>query len=219
MLLNEIIDQYKLIIESPLDKESVQRDLNAMSEEEQIAAVQENFHNIMLIKNPSEAVQLAAVEDYGAIIKHIKNPTEAVQIAAVKDYGPAIAYINNPSYNVQLAAVNYDGVAIAGIANPLPEIQLAAVETTLTAIEYITYPSEAVQLYVLRNYPELIHNIHNPTRLNHPDIKELILKPILAFIRRNWYKIDEIEIYQKLYPEWPEWESIFKSLRSTSNRL
>ena len=77
-------------------------DIEAPSEEEQMAAVQEDVFAIQYITNPSEAVQLAAVQEKGCTIQYITSPSEAVQLAAVQKDGYAIRYIKNPSKSGRL---------------------------------------------------------------------------------------------------------------------
>ena len=75
-------------------------DINDMSDEEQLAAVNRNGDAIRFIKNPSPEVQLAAVKQRGLAIEYIKNPSPEVQLAAVKKSGDAILLINNPSHEL-----------------------------------------------------------------------------------------------------------------------
>lgn len=70
----------------------------------------------------TENVQIAAVEQNGQTIRFIENPSEDVQLAAVKEDGQAIRFIENPSEKVQLAAVESSNLAIFGIENPTPKV-------------------------------------------------------------------------------------------------
>ena len=97
-------------------------DINDMSDEEQLAAVNRNGDAIRFIKNPSPEVQLAAVKQRGLVIDYIENPSLEVQLAAVNQNGWAIQYIKNPSPEVELAAVKGYGRAIQFIENPSHEL-------------------------------------------------------------------------------------------------
>jgi len=84
--------------------EDLYKDLDNATEEEQLAAVNQDGYEIQYIDNPSEAVQLAAVQNCGNILKFIDNPSEAVQLAAVNIYSGAIRLIKNPTEAVKVAA-------------------------------------------------------------------------------------------------------------------
>ena len=151
------------------------RDLNKLSEEAQLDAVNEDGTAIEYIENPSEQVQLAAVNQSSYAIFEIMAkgivPSEEVQLAVVNKNGYVIKYIIakgiSPSEKVQLAAVTQDGSAIEYIVKkgivPSEQVQLAAVTQDGRAIEYIRNPSERVQLAAVTQDGAAIEYIDNPT--------------------------------------------------------
>ncbi|MCK9369765.1 hypothetical protein M0R04_07665 [Candidatus Dojkabacteria bacterium] len=70
------------------------------TQEEQIAAVYNNWTKISRIDNPSEAVQLTAVQQSLRAIQYIKNPTENVQLFVVKYIPVYVTMIEHPTHNV-----------------------------------------------------------------------------------------------------------------------
>jgi len=81
------------------------KDINAMSEEEQIEKVTEDGFVITKITNPSDLVQIAAVNQTIYVIKYINNPSQEVQLAAIKKNIYAIRYIKNPTKDVLITAL------------------------------------------------------------------------------------------------------------------
>lgn len=133
------------------------------TEQDKLAAVEQDGDVIRYINNPSEDIQLAAVNQWPAAIQHIDNPSEAVQLTAVKRDGTVIMHIDNPSEAVKLAAVTNDGYAIKYIENPSKELKLAAVKNYGQVIEYITDPSEEIQLAAVRQTYQAIYFINHPS--------------------------------------------------------
>jgi len=132
------------------------KNLNDMSEEEQINFITSSPSNVKIIQrilNPSEAVQLAAVQNNENNFQYIKNPSEKVQLAAVKRHGLIIEFIKNPSERVQLAAVTKSGYAIGYINNPTKEVLIFSL---LKILQYgdTEFVKIMLERYSDRNYPE-----------------------------------------------------------------
>jgi hypothetical protein len=89
----------------------------------QVHLVQQNYHSIVSIKDPSEEVQVAAVSQNGFMIQKISNPTEAAKIAAVRATPKCLQILVNPSDAVFLAAVETDPSILewVGIPSDKPE--------------------------------------------------------------------------------------------------
>jgi len=81
------------------------KNINDMTEEEQINDVSVDPYVIRYIQNPSEAVQLIAVKQNGSLIYFINDPSEEVQLAAVGQHGYVIHLIKNPSKDVLITAL------------------------------------------------------------------------------------------------------------------
>ena len=197
-------------INAVLNDSSAIRFIQNPSERVQINAVLNDSSAIQFIQNPSEQIQLAAVQQKGLAIQYIKNPTEAVQLAAVKKEGYAIKHIKNPSEAVQLAAIkNSYGMAIQFIKNPSEAVQLAAVSDRAWSIRYINNPSEAVQLEAIKKNPGVIEMIDQPS-------KNIIITCVLKFMILNQNRaVHYYKQYKNLYPDWPEWGPIERSLRAS----
>lgn len=196
--LNQTINKYKKKYPNWLEWNEIDKltgyvDLNAVSEEDQLKAIQKLPSDIKKISNPSEKLQLAAVTKTSGVIRFIKNPTEQVKLLAVSDNGGTIQYMKNPSEELQLAAVTNRGNAIHYIKNPSEQVQLAAVKQNGLALG----------------------SIENPAN------KTVILTGILKMLKdkdfklHNWdYSISLYTRYKKQYPDWPEWAVIDKSLQA-----
>ncbi len=145
MLINEII-----------------KDLNDVSEDKQISAVQHNKRAIGYIVNPSIKVQLAAVKFDGYALGFIQYPSEEVQLAAVEQQGYAIGYIRDPSEKVQLAAIGENQFAVQYIDNPTPRVlnicKSTIIKSILTSILHgNTFSSYESMLQLIKNtgWPEV----------------------------------------------------------------
>ncbi len=81
--------------------------INNKSEQDQIAAIYNDWTKIASIKSPTEAVQLAAVKRNLTAIRDIKNPTEAVQLFVIGYSAGYVTDIEHPTQNaVRLALKN-----------------------------------------------------------------------------------------------------------------
>lgn len=125
------------------------QDLNAATEEEQLATVSQHGYKIRFIENPSDAVKLAAVKEDCFAIGFVKNPSEELQLIAVKRNPDAILYIKNPSDAAQLIAVKKQPYILRDIAQPSEAVKLAAVKQDPYVIDLIRKPSEEVYVATL----------------------------------------------------------------------
>lgn len=186
------LDKIRAVAEKKPITES--RDINSMSEREQIEAVKQNPYEIRYIKNPSLQVQLAAVKKRGYSIRYIQNPSLEVQLTAVKQEITAIQDISNPNEQVQLFAVRENGFAIVNIKNPSLEAQIAAVKQDTKSILYIPEPS-----------PKLFDN---------PAVKTSVIRALLTGLKSDESIEDILDYLDKHQVEWPELETI----RAVMNR-
>ena len=159
--INELSEQeqIELIKKDPW----VIEDISNPSEVVQLATIEREPYCIISIFDPPEKVQLAAIEKNPSLIDSIVYPTEKVQLTVVEKDPSLIEYIKNPSEQVQLAAVMGCGSTIEYIKNPSEQVQLAAVNRNASNIRYIKNPSEQVQLAAVEKKPYSIKYIGNPT--------------------------------------------------------
>jgi hypothetical protein len=168
------------------------RDINSMSEREQIEAVKQNPYEIRYIKNPSLQVQLAAVKKRGYSIRYIQNPSLEVQLAAVKQEITAIQDISNPNEQVQLFAVRENGFAIVNIKNPGLEAQIAAVKQDTRSIFYIPEPS-----------PKLFDN---------PAVKTSVIRALLTGLKSDESIEDILDYLARHQVDWDELKKIREAM-------
>jgi hypothetical protein len=212
------------------------RDLNSMSEEEQIRLVEYLPYSISKITNPSERVQLAAVSIEGDVIKYISNPSKEVKLAAVRNRGRAIAYIEDPDEDIKRTAVTENGYSIRYISNPSLLIQMTAIDDASGAIRYIKNPIEQIQLYAVNKASYSIEDIEFPTKrvqrtailtnaecirlirnidvelFDDPKIKTAIIKKILELVKENFTDpvLHILRILNDNNVDWPEMERLNK---------
>lgn len=118
------------------------KNLNTLSESEQILAVQKNPKDIKYITNPSKEVQIEAAKQMPFIVaKYVKNIVPEAQVMAVKDLASAIKYINSP----------------------IEEAQLIAIDTNIELLKYIKNPTEKVQLKAIKRNTMYCTDINNLT--------------------------------------------------------
>lgn len=143
------------------------KDINNMSDDQQITMIKNNSDMFKKINNPSEKVQIAAVKFLGFLIQYIDNPSEQVQIEAVQESGNNIKYlIKNgikASEDVQLVAVNTDTESVQYIKGPSEKVQLLAVHKNTYAIKYLKNPTEKVILKAINQNAKAIMYVYNPS--------------------------------------------------------
>jgi hypothetical protein len=100
---------------------------------------------IPLIIEPTDDEYLAALDNNPEIMQNIKNPSEEVQLQFVKRNPFYIRFITNPTEKTQLSAVKNNGYAIEYIKNPPEAVQLAAVDENKESLTYIDNPTDAVK--------------------------------------------------------------------------
>ena len=64
------------------------------TQEESIAAVQQNGYTLQYVHNQTEAICIAAVQQNGYTLRYVHNQTDAICIAAVKQNGYALQYVD-----------------------------------------------------------------------------------------------------------------------------
>lgn len=222
-------------------------DLNAATEAERLAAVQNDAWEITRIANPSEAVQLAAVLARPDLIQRLANPSEAVQLSAVQQWPWYLEYIHTPTLSTQLAAVKQDGLVIKFITDPSEAVQLAAVKNKGHAIRYIKKPTESAQLAAVAGEPSLIQYIKKPSVpvqlvavkadgrvidlwkklqpviFNDADAKRSIMTSLLQPLSRwtQWNRLkasDKIRQLRAAGYDWPELDVIERSLNADNTK-
>ncbi len=121
---------------------------SAMSEEEQIAAIQEQWWRIQFIDKPSLKVQETAIAISPSAIEQIQNPSTQVQIMAID------GIMKEGSFNKALTKL---------INDFSDDAQIAAIKHNVQIIKFITYPSPRVQLEAVKINPFVVKNIINAT--------------------------------------------------------
>lgn len=117
------------------------RDINSVSEKEQIAWLKrgDNKDRLEYIKNPSPNVQMAAVKLSANNVLKIKNPNQDVLMYAVKKMPQLLDHFKNQTVELQLAAIGKEWDNITYLDNPLPE--------TVQYVLRMISPIELKQLY------------------------------------------------------------------------
>jgi len=106
--------------EQGIERTSIKRQINGMSEKEQIELIQQEPNNLTHIRNPSFKVQKAAISKSPYYIKAINNPSIELLQYAVKLNPVVLSRISNPPVELQLYAVGLDPWNISYIKNPAP---------------------------------------------------------------------------------------------------
>lgn len=83
-----------------------------------------------------EMCRVAIQQNYHALA-YVLNPTEELQQFAIKESSWAIQYIENPTEDLSLLAVNANGNVLELIKNPTNEVYLAAIQNNPTVIQSI----------------------------------------------------------------------------------
>lgn len=130
--------------------------------------------------------------------------------------------LNSASEAEQLAVVKKTPWLIDNISNPSDTVQMAAIKTNPCVIRAIENPIEAAQLIVVQENPALMNYIKNSSS------KKVVITAILGLIKLHLTSDDSdihedflLELrpiykkYRTKYPNWPEWDAIDKSLKTS----
>jgi hypothetical protein len=171
------VAQIEAVLEKSKINESSQ-DINSMSEEEQIAAIQRDSLAFKRITNPSERVQIAAVQkDTGSLVYIYKAgliPSENVQLAAVRKSPVSIQFIKNPALTTQATA-----------------IQFADTFSIMTVIKYI----KNIELFDNADLKRKILDIIERRFMMNPDYNRYAMEIVNALHKHNvtWPELDNLD--------------------------
>ncbi len=138
------------------------------SDDQQVAALEQEGLVIDLIDAPSEKVQIGAVRSYSYAIAEIMakgiTPSRDVILTAAASHGHVIELLDQMELDeeILLAAVRSTPGVVSQIEAPSAKIQEEAVTLLAETIAYISDPTEKAQVIAVSHDPDLLFVISDP---------------------------------------------------------